>query len=160
MLERLIRLRGRLGAMRDIPMLADCTASELRLIARLASQVDIDPGKRLTVAGRGARACCLLLEGKAEVRVGGDLVAVVGPGCLVGELSLITPQPRSATVIARTPIRALMFSGASFNQIIARSAGLRAQIGIGAQPPTTHLFMGSARGARPMGPAYPIATGA
>jgi len=39
-------------------------------------------------------------EGEVEVRRNGNLIAKLGPGATVGEMSLLDPAPRSATVTA------------------------------------------------------------
>lgn len=44
----------------------------------------------------------VLLEGFARIVVGNTVVDEAGPGALLGELALIDPGPRSATVVAVT----------------------------------------------------------
>jgi CRP/FNR family cyclic AMP-dependent transcriptional regulator len=47
----------------------------------------------------------VVLEGEVEVRVGSAVVAVAGPGEIVGEMALIDAHARSATAVARSACR-------------------------------------------------------
>ncbi|MCW5933623.1 MAG: cyclic nucleotide-binding domain-containing protein [Fimbriimonadia bacterium] len=43
----------------------------------------------------------VVLQGSARVRtISGDVIAELGPGSVIGEISLIDEQPRSATVVS------------------------------------------------------------
>jgi CRP-like cAMP-binding protein len=44
----------------------------------------------------------VVLEGQLEVVLNGETIDFVGPGEVVGEMSLVDGQPRSATVVARS----------------------------------------------------------
>lgn len=73
-----------------------------RLFA-LAHTIDGKPGSILFQAGDPGNGCYLILEGSLKVSilsVDGDeqLLAVMGPGHIVGELALLDGRPRSATV--------------------------------------------------------------
>lgn len=114
--------------LREFPVFAGCSPDEMRIVIDLGRLVSIEAGEALMVEGKGARGCCLLLEGDAEVRAGGEAVAVLRPGSLVGELSLLTNKPRSSTVVARSSVRALMFDGATFTTLLSEMPGLRARV--------------------------------
>ena len=47
----------------------------------------------------------VVLDGEVEVRVGGDLLEVIGPSDLLGEMALIDAEARSATAVARSDCR-------------------------------------------------------
>ena len=55
---------------------------------------------------------------EADVRVGDESVAHIGPGGAVGELALIDGRPRSATVVAQTPVRTLSLASWNFRPLL------------------------------------------
>jgi hypothetical protein len=52
-------------------------------------------------------------------------IGLFGPGDVVGEMSLITDEPRTADVLARTPVRALVLSAEAFHRLAAADPELR-----------------------------------
>lgn len=81
------------------------------------------PGEFLMRQGGASRALYVLAEGRVRVVMStadGDelLVAVLGPGQAAGELSVLDGQPRSATVIALEPVRALRVEGNAFGRFL------------------------------------------
>ena len=48
----------------------------------------------------------MVVDGEVEV-VRDDRWIRLGPGTVVGEMGLLDPQPRSATIVALTPVQAL-----------------------------------------------------
>jgi CRP/FNR family cyclic AMP-dependent transcriptional regulator len=76
----------------------------------LARSVNLKSGQVLFVAGDAGDGCYAVIEGSLKVSIvsaehGEQLLAVMGPGSIVGELSLFDARPRSATVSARKPSR-------------------------------------------------------
>lgn len=86
------------------------------------------PGEFLVRQGAPSRELYVLADGRVRVVMStaeGDelLVAVLGPGQTVGELSVLDGEPRSATVVALEPVRALRVEGAAFGRfLLARPA--------------------------------------
>jgi CRP/FNR family transcriptional regulator, cyclic AMP receptor protein len=57
----------------------------------------------IVTEGSPADAVFVMLEGAASVRVQGNVVGNIGEGEVFGEISFLTGQPRSASVIATVP---------------------------------------------------------
>lgn len=60
----------------------------------------------------------LVLEGTARVMVQGERRDTIGPGGYFGEISLIDREPRLATVVAETPLKALTLDNLSFRFLL------------------------------------------
>jgi CRP-like cAMP-binding protein len=70
----------------------------------------------------------VVLEGTAKVLRRGRRVASVGPGDFLGEVSLLAPGARTATVIAETDIRCLTIAGSDFRGLLEREPTLTLRI--------------------------------
>lgn len=99
---------AKVAPLEGLPLLVHCSRQERELLASVADECLLPAGHVLMWEGdRGAEAF-VILEGSAEVAVAGEVVAVVGRGQTVGEMALIDNRPRSATVVARSPMRVLV----------------------------------------------------
>jgi len=88
-----------------IPILAILAPAERQAIARAARPLTLGPTERLVVQGQAGGSLFVVAEGEVEVVLrradGSDLVVdTMGKGAVVGEMSLLTGEPRSATVRA------------------------------------------------------------
>jgi CRP-like cAMP-binding protein len=107
----------RIETLRTIPLVATCTAAELARVDRLGAQLDVPEGRVLKREGGAGAECFVVLAGTADVRRAGETVGVIGPGSVIGEMALLTCTPRSATVIALTPMRLLVLTASEFRQL-------------------------------------------
>jgi CRP-like cAMP-binding protein len=114
-----------------IPMFQACSQRELATIARAATVIDIDEGKRLTVEGAIGKEFFLILEGKAEVTRKGRHLATLGPGEFFGELALLDNARRDATVTAETPMELLVVNQREFNTLLESSPALTRKLLVG-----------------------------
>ena len=92
-------------------------------LARLGTWTEFATGAPLVHQGGPSRDLFVLVEGRARVvmtTTEGEelLVAVLGPGDTVGELSALDGEPRSATVLALEPVRALRVDGRAFGTFL------------------------------------------
>jgi CRP-like cAMP-binding protein len=60
----------------------------------------------------------VIISGEVEVRRKGRKVATLGPGTYFGEIALLSQQPRTATVKAITPLRALVIADREFVDLL------------------------------------------
>ncbi len=107
-----------------VPLFKRCTDKELDALAKLCNQVDFVAGEALTREGSVGHEFFVLLSGTADVQTGGKVVASLGAGDHVGELSLLAKAPRSATVVASSPVSAMVLSAPEFWEAIRSSPGL------------------------------------
>lgn len=116
----------KIALLRGVPALAGQADKDLEQLASLVDEVEFGAGRVLMREGRAGGEAFLIVEGRAEVAIGGRTVATVGPGELVGEMALLDHSPRSATVTAMTPMRLLVMTPGAFGSILRQpTAGWR-----------------------------------
>ena len=114
---------GTVDDLRQIALFARMSEAELARFAALGEPVDAEAGAVLIDQGDVGVECFLVLEGEAGVYAGGQHVATVGPGTVVGEMGLIGHKPRNASVIAQMPMRLLAFNITSFKKLLEEMPG-------------------------------------
>jgi len=97
----------KLNALAGVPAFTHCPHRELSVLAGAADECHLPAGHVLMTQGEVGNEAFIVLEGRADVTIGGRTVATVGPGQTVGEMALIDRRPRTATVVASTPMRVL-----------------------------------------------------
>lgn len=90
--------------LKRIPVFADLSEDDLSHIAALAAEVSVPEGKELVREGDYSYDVLAIEEGTARVERGGDLVAELGPGDVIGEMGVLERSQRSATVVATSPM--------------------------------------------------------
>jgi CRP/FNR family transcriptional regulator, cyclic AMP receptor protein len=101
-----------------VPLFAQCSKAELQEIAAIADEIDIAEGKELTREGSPGREFFVIIEGTASVAQDGDQINELGPGDFFGEVALVKDTPRTATVTATSPVRALVVTRQNFKRLI------------------------------------------
>jgi CRP-like cAMP-binding protein len=102
-----------LDLLRAVPNLRGLSDHDLGRIAALLGERTVAPGETLIEEGTEGSQSFLVAEGEASVLIGGVLIARVGPGEFVGELALLTDEPRGATVRAETSMKVLVLDKAT-----------------------------------------------
>lgn len=109
---------SKLEAIKQVPLFAGCSKRELAAIAKIADEVDLAEGKELIREGARGSEFFVLLEGTVEARKGNRKLRTMGPGDSFGEIALIARTPRTATVVAKTPVRVLVVTDRSFKTLL------------------------------------------
>jgi CRP-like cAMP-binding protein len=108
----------KIDLIRKVPLFARCSRAELKEIALLADEIDLHEGTEMTREGAPGREFFVLLDGTADVKKNRRRVNTLGPGDFFGEIALVSREPRTATVIATSPVRALVITDRSFRRLL------------------------------------------
>jgi CRP-like cAMP-binding protein len=101
-----------------IPLFARCSKRDLRIVARHVEMADVDADTVLVAEGDGGDAFFMILDGTAEVRRNGRRVARLAAGDYFGELALLDPAPRAATVVSATQVRVAVLGARMFRTLL------------------------------------------
>lgn len=113
---------------RSIPLFAECTEHELARVGSIADEIDLEVGRRLTRESSPGQEFVIVIDGTADVRRGDELINTIGPGDFVGEIAIVTGQRRTASVVATSPVHALVIESHAFQRLLAESAEIRAKV--------------------------------
>jgi CRP/FNR family transcriptional regulator, cyclic AMP receptor protein len=116
---------SKIEAIKQVPLFAGCSKRELAAIARIADEIDLREGKEVIREGARGSEFFVLLDGDVDVRKGNRKVRSLGPGASFGEIALISRTPRTATVTARTPVRALVITDRAFRTLLEQMPDLQ-----------------------------------
>ncbi|MDP2293310.1 MAG: cyclic nucleotide-binding domain-containing protein [Actinomycetota bacterium] len=104
--------------LRNVPLFVGLTKKELERVASAGSEVSVTAGTTLMEEGALGRGAYVVLSGELVVRRNGRKVATLSTGDIVGELSLIDDQPRSATVVCTEDGSVLELTRGQFRAVL------------------------------------------
>jgi len=93
--------------MRNVPLFRGCSPEALARLAERLGEIQFRAGQHMVTQGQVGNGLYMLVSGRAEVRRGDEVVAVLEPMAVFGELAVLDQEPRDATVVALEPVTAL-----------------------------------------------------
>ena len=111
-----------------VPLFSGCSRKDLQTIARIVRDIDHPAGTVIAREGDPGVGLFVITEGMTDVTIGGRRRARLGPGDFFGEISLVTGEPRTATVTTRSPSRLLIFSAPAFRSLLHDAPGIRSRV--------------------------------
>lgn len=111
--------------LREIGLFGGLDDETLGVLAREVPAERVMVGTRVVGEGEAAREMFVVIDGELEVlkrtSAGSEVrVAMLGPGGWFGEMSILDPQPRSASVRALAPSRLLRISSEHVDRLLYR----------------------------------------
>lgn len=125
------RTMGSDGASRleKIGLFADLSTGQRLMLARVLEEMTAEAGEELMREGDFGYEVLILEDGTAEVLQGGAHINEIGPGDLCGELAVLeVGGPRTATVVATSPLRAIVLTAHFMREVRARMPAVGEQI--------------------------------
>ena len=104
-LDRLAQVPSEgLALLRRVPMFVGLPPDRLERLALDLVEVRVAPGAAVVRQGERGDRFYVIEKGRAEVQVDGRTVRTLEPGDGFGEIALLRHVPRTATVLARSPL--------------------------------------------------------
>jgi CRP-like cAMP-binding protein len=112
-----------------LSVFADLPTAELDEVAAAMKEIDVEAAAKVVTVDDYGTAIYFIEQGEADVLSdGGEATQTLGPGDAFGEIALVLTGQRTATVVARTPLRLLSLSGQDFDRIRARVPELESSL--------------------------------
>ena len=102
----------------EVPLFSLTGKKQLQRIAKEFKLRKAPEGEQITEQGEYGREFYVIVSGSARCEVDGREICTFGRGAFFGELSLIAGGPRSATMIAATPMELLVLDRSDFTVLL------------------------------------------
>lgn len=113
-----------IGFLRNYRLFRDMKPEELTQIASIVREVTFPAGAAVCREGEEGKALYILVSGVVEVQRQGRYIVDLGPGEVIGELSVLDKHPRSADVITKTESCMLEIKGDELRTLLFENSGL------------------------------------
>jgi putative ABC transport system ATP-binding protein len=114
--------------LRPIELFKTLTPRQLTDVAEKMSKRHYDSGDTIIRKGDPGEEFFLVSDGEVDIVRADREVARLGPGDFFGEVSLITGEPRNATVVAQKPVDTYVLGKTDFEAALAASQSFRDQL--------------------------------
>jgi CRP-like cAMP-binding protein len=108
----------RVAVLHKVPLFGTVPGHDLVAVARLLEEVRIDAGVTFIEQGAVEDWLYLIADGVVRVHIGDHSLRVVGSGGVVGDLAVLAPAPRSASVTAVEPTLLLRLRSEPFDELL------------------------------------------
>ena len=108
-----------LAELRALPPFAKLATDQLLILLEHGGWTAFSPGQAVFEQDDPGEDFYVIASGQADVEQDGKVLRTLGAGGHFGELALLHEKPRSATVRARTPLRAFRLARRGFESVVA-----------------------------------------
>ena len=114
--------------LKKVPLFAHCSQASLESVTSNTDEVEVEKGRTLIKQGQPSDTFYVLLDGEADVVIGGKHRRSLGPGDFFGEISMLDRGPATATITTTTPTRMMVMSHMQFRDAIKGNQDLLLQV--------------------------------
>jgi CRP-like cAMP-binding protein len=119
---------ARIDAIADLEIFAGLDRKQLAKIASFSTQITLPSGSVLCRRGERGREAFVLLEGTVAVSVEDEPIAILRPGTVFGEMSLLDGAPRVANVTATSQVSVLVLTGRELVSVLDAVPAVAARV--------------------------------
>jgi cAMP-dependent protein kinase regulator len=110
-----------MAELKEMPAFSTLETEDLSELMAHGSWVVASPGQTLVEQGGAGDAFYAIRSGQVEVVRDGTAIAALGPGDHFGEIALLRDVPRTASIVARTPLRAFRLDREGFDRVVRQA---------------------------------------
>lgn len=118
----------KIKALQRAPLFSELSKKDLTTLARLSEDVQVKPGIALCKQGQIGREFFVIIDGQVDVLRNDKPVRRIGGDEFFGEIALLEDVRRTATVIAKTPVRAFILTSQDFRQLVKDSPSVERKV--------------------------------
>ncbi len=123
-----LRKDAKIEMLRRVPLFKECTKQQFQSIASVADELDWPQGRPIARQGESGREFIIIVEGSTDVTIDSKKVGSLGAGDFFGEMSLLTHQPRIATVTPMSPLRVLVITERAFFALLRDDSKIQGKV--------------------------------
>jgi CRP-like cAMP-binding protein len=112
------------ACLESLPLFSELSGPEIELLAPLCRLIEGGIGHYILEEGVAVHTIFFMISGEANVRKEGTLLATVGKGAVLGEMSLLNHASGFATIQAKCPFKAIAIEQAAFARLLEEHARL------------------------------------
>jgi HEAT repeat protein/ATP/ADP translocase len=114
-------IMDRILFLREVPLFAELSPEELKQVASIAGEHNFKDGEAFVMEGELGDEMYIIVSGSVRVMKGiehSKQIAQRGPGEFVGEMSILSNEPRMASLVADGDVFALCLEQTNFEQML------------------------------------------
>lgn len=112
----------------EVPLFAGLSRRHLRRLAEHADVTAFRERAFIVKQGQPGGTFFVIIEGEAKVLQNGRSIGTLAPGDFLGEIAILDGGPRTADVVATTPVTAIRLFKRAFDRLVAEEPGVAARI--------------------------------
>jgi CRP-like cAMP-binding protein len=109
----------KVAVLKSINIFANVPDHVLASVAVIVEEVDVEPNETFITEGDLGNSMYIIIEGEVRVHSDETTFLTLGPGKSVGELAVLDPEPRAASVTAIDEVQLFQINKEAFDEVIA-----------------------------------------
>lgn len=111
-------------ALKAVPIFAGLSNKAREIAAQHADEVTLEAGETLVKQGAVAHEFFVVLDGTVDIVIDDELVKSIVAETVIGEIGVLETHYRTATVVAKTPVRFIVMDGRALRALADTEPGV------------------------------------
>lgn len=112
----------------SVSIFSGFSKKELEKVAKAGDEIMMTAGSTIIDQGQTGREAFVILDGQVTIKRNNRKIATLGPGDVVGELSLFDHGPRTATATCETDCELLVIDQRHFRGVLEQVPALATKV--------------------------------